>query len=305
MCSAYGTRLGQSFGVSSLATLLATPVRKAVFAMTDVRLNTPMERPTAPLPRDRAYVIAVNLLPLQDHEMWIEGRSVSRGPLQEGAVMVADLQQNPTFYAVGPFHSIWLQVPMDGLAINDGAMDGVLSCATGEAIADPFVVVLARTMLAMVNCGHRPSQTLVDHLFLALRGHLLDTYGAMPASQPRNANRGLLPWQHRRATALITEHLASGISLQSMADACQLAPSTFLRAFRNTFGETPHQWLIGKRIDKALDLMVDRCISLADIALSVGFADQSHFTRVFVGRMGVSPGAWRSASRGKALAAAE
>ncbi|WP_267226179.1 helix-turn-helix domain-containing protein [Dyella silvae] len=305
MCGAYGQRLGQSFGVSNPATLLASPMRDAVFAMTDVRRNTPMDGPTSPLPRDRSYVIAVNLQPLRDHEMWVDGQSVSRGPLPEGAVMVANLQQDPAFFAEGPLHAIWFHIPMDALMMDEDASDKALDCATGSVMDDPFVTVLARTMLSMVTCGHRPSQTLVDHLFLALRGHLLDTYGAPPAVQSRGGSRGLLPWQHRRATSLIMDNLTNGISLQAMASACQLAPSTFLRAFRTTFGETPHQWLIGKRIDRALDLMADRCISLADIALSVGFSDQSHFTRVFVGRMGVSPGAWRSANAGRALALAE
>ncbi|WP_157956487.1 AraC family transcriptional regulator [Dyella sp. C11] len=273
--------------------------------MTDIRRNVPMQAPSAPLPRDRSYLIAVNLKPLQEHEIWLNGESVSGGPLSEGAVIATDLQQDPVFFVAGPSHLIWFHVPMELLSIDERAESCALYCATGKAIDDPFVGVLARTMQSLLTCGHRPSQTLVDHLFLALRGHLLDTYATTPTEQARGNNRGLMPWQHRRTTTLIMENLTTGVSLQVMADACQLAPSTFLRAFRNTFGETPHQWLIGKRIDRALDLMTDRCISLADIALSVGFSDQSHFTRAFAGRMGVSPGAWRSASAGSSIALAE
>jgi len=51
--------------------------------------------------------------------------------------------------------------------------------------------------------------------------------------------------------------------------------------------------LLRRRVEVAKSLMRDRRLSLADIALSAGFADQSHFTRVFTQQVGISPNAWR------------
>src|SRR5438552_18460374 len=67
----------------------------------------------------------------------------------------------------------------------------------------------------------------------------------------------------------------------------------FARAFRNSSGVSPHRWLLKHRVDHARELLSDRALSLTDIALSCGFADQSHFTRVFTAMVGVSPGVWR------------
>jgi AraC-like DNA-binding protein len=58
-------------------------------------------------------------------------------------------------------------------------------------------------------------------------------------------------------------------------------------------GIAPHRWLLNRRVELAKDLLRDRESSLSEIALRCGFADQSHFTRVFTRRAGVSPGSWR------------
>ncbi len=58
-------------------------------------------------------------------------------------------------------------------------------------------------------------------------------------------------------------------------------------------GVAPHRSLLNRRVELAKDLLRSRASSLSEIALRCGFADQSHFTRVFTRRAGVSPGAWR------------
>ena len=62
-------------------------------------------------------------------------------------------------------------------------------------------------------------------------------------------------------------------------------------------GLPPHRYLLKQRIKTARALLLDSKQSLLDIALACGFADQSHFTRVFTAAIGVSPGALRRASK--------
>jgi AraC-like DNA-binding protein len=66
-----------------------------------------------------------------------------------------------------------------------------------------------------------------------------------------------------------------------------------VRGFKKSTGVSPHQWLLHRRIDLAIELMSDSDTSLAQIAFSAGFSDQSHFSRVFTQKMSVTPGAWR------------
>jgi AraC-like DNA-binding protein len=78
-----------------------------------------------------------------------------------------------------------------------------------------------------------------------------------------------------------------------LAEQCGLSVNYFSRAFKECTGLPPHQWLIRRRIEVARALLSNPDISLAEVALICGFADQSHFTRVFSRVMGISPGAWR------------
>jgi transcriptional regulator GlxA family with amidase domain len=67
----------------------------------------------------------------------------------------------------------------------------------------------------------------------------------------------------------------------------------FARAFRVSTGFPPHCWLPEHRVDHAKGLLSTKALSLTDVAALCGFADQSHFSRVFTAIAGLSPAAWR------------
>jgi AraC family transcriptional regulator len=106
--------------------------------------------------------------------------------------------------------------------------------------------------------------------------------------------KSLAPWQERLAKELMCAHLVDGIGLDRVATICGLSSSALTRGFKRSNGLAPHQWLMRRRLALAMELMHNRQISLAEVALQSGFSDQSHFTRVFTARVGISPGAWRS-----------
>ena len=83
------------------------------------------------------------------------------------------------------------------------------------------------------------------------------------------------------------------VPLQELAQACRLSVSYFARAFRISTGLPPHRWLLHRRVERAKDLLAGTGLSLSEIALSCGFADQSHFTRIFCQMVGATPAAWR------------
>jgi AraC family transcriptional regulator len=134
----------------------------------------------------------------------------------------------------------------------------------------------------------------VDHVSLAVGVHVASTYGGMrPVSRP--VRGGLAPWQERHAKEILCANLDGDVPLKEVARECRLSVSHFSRAFRRTMGVAPHHWLLTRRIEVAKEKLRDRGLSLSDVALACGFADQSHLTRVFTGMIGVSPGAWRRA----------
>jgi len=114
-----------------------------------------------------------------------------------------------------------------------------------------------------------------------------------PAAAP--VQGGLAPWQVRRVTAYIEANLEKPIRNGDLAAVAGLSPCHFNRAFRNSVGDSPHLYIIRRRIERAQGLMLSTDSSLSDIAAECGHADQAHFTRLFRRLAGDSPAAWRKA----------
>ena len=89
--------------------------------------------------------------------------------------------------------------------------------------------------------------------------------------------------------------LGEQISLRELANECRLLVSHFATAFRRTTGESPHRWLMKRRVEAAKEMLLSSELPLSAIALDCGFADQSHLTRVFTVMVGAPPGVWRRA----------
>jgi AraC family transcriptional regulator len=108
---------------------------------------------------------------------------------------------------------------------------------------------------------------------------------------------GLAPWQIHRLKAFIEEHLADSIRVEDLSDLVRLSTTHFSRAFRRSFGEAPHAYLIRRRLDRARHLMLTSDVALCELALACGFSDQAHLCKLFRQSTGKSPAAWRRERR--------
>jgi transcriptional regulator GlxA family with amidase domain len=106
---------------------------------------------------------------------------------------------------------------------------------------------------------------------------------------------GLAPWQVRRVLAYVDANLDKPIRNSDLADIARLSPFHFNVSFRQSVGNSPHEYVIRRRIERAQGLMLSTDASLSEIAVNCGHADQAHFTRLFRRVVGESPGAWRRA----------
>jgi AraC family transcriptional regulator len=133
----------------------------------------------------------------------------------------------------------------------------------------------------------------VDQVESALRVYLA-TCPQTQTGAPRRSTRGKLPvWKERRVKELMRSELSSKLSLKRLASECGLSIRHFTRAFRLSTGSSPRRYLAKLRIETARQLLMKPELSLHDIAMSCGFADQSHFTRAFSAAEKMSPGMWR------------
>ncbi len=116
-------------------------------------------------------------------------------------------------------------------------------------------------------------------------------------ARSKDERGGLAPWQLRRATEYIADHLADTVLLKDLSAQTGLSPSRFGRAFKLSMGISPHRWQMNLRILEAQEMLREGTRSQADVALATGFAEQSHFSRAFKEVVGVPPGAWQRAHR--------
>jgi transcriptional regulator GlxA family with amidase domain len=115
----------------------------------------------------------------------------------------------------------------------------------------------------------------------------------LDTAEARTTAGGLAPWQMKRVDAYIEGNITETLTLEQLASQAKLSASYFGRAFKVSAGETPHAYIMRKRVALARRLMLDTSASLAEIALDCGMADQSHMTRIFRRFTGTSPRAWR------------
>jgi AraC family transcriptional regulator len=106
---------------------------------------------------------------------------------------------------------------------------------------------------------------------------------------------GLAPWQIRRVTTHIEAHLDETIRNMELAKVVGLSSFYFCRAFRESFADSPHSYIMRRRVERAQGLMLTTNISLAQIAVNCGIADQAHFNKLFRRFFGETPGNWRRA----------
>ncbi len=73
-----------------------------------------------------------------------------------------------------------------------------------------------------------------------------------------------------------------------------MSPSHFTRVFRAATGRSPHQYVLGQRLERARRALLTTDTAIADIAGACGFADQSHLTRTMRRHLGLTPNALRT-----------
>jgi AraC family transcriptional regulator len=101
------------------------------------------------------------------------------------------------------------------------------------------------------------------------------------AGSPRGSERSV--------DETIEEHLAEPLPLVALANSVRLSPRHFARAFKESFGQPPHQYHLSRRIERAKMLLGEGKMSVTEIAIALGFADTSAFSTTFRRLAGGSP----------------
>jgi AraC family transcriptional regulator len=115
----------------------------------------------------------------------------------------------------------------------------------------------------------------------------------------RDRRAGLRAWQARKVHAYIDSHITGPVLVADLCGLARLSEAHFSRAFKRTFGTSPHAFVIRRRVELATQYMLQTEAPLSDIALRCGFSDQPHLCKQFRQITGHTPAAWRRAHNGK------
>jgi AraC family transcriptional regulator len=199
--------------------------------------------------------------------------------------------------------------------VRSGDANRLGRCAALAAISSSFAADLSASESvrsesldalrgAVVALIHAVNGVLNEELESAIgsvrrSAELLKVSACVPAfrAAPRIASRvargGLAPWQARMVKTYIVTHLDGNLGTNDLAQLVQLSSFHFCRVFRVSFGYSPHTYVTRRRVERAQGLILTTNLTLGQIALDCGFADQAHFTKTFRRSCGESPGEWR------------
>jgi AraC family transcriptional regulator len=169
--------------------------------------------------------------------------------------------------------------------------DSDLACLNVEpqyAVSDPHVVALVLNMRDEIQAGCPTGKLYGEALSMALAARLRARYSRETAPDGRRGPT-LSPRQVGRVREYVRKNLASNIGMGELADQVNLSPHYFSMLFRHAVGIPPHHYVLQERIHEAQRKLAEGRMSISELALNLGFSDQSHFSRAFRKMTGTTP----------------
>jgi AraC family transcriptional regulator len=239
------------------------------------------------------YHLVAIVLRREDVRISLFGRTVHDGIAMPGMFHVTGPGTVVHCVFRGPYDVLHLHVPNALITELAGDATGAgTPLRTEPALTqDPLGERLARALLAAEDLGGSFGRLYADCVSTAIVARLL---GSSRSSASRRAKVAeLARWRLKRVVDYVEASLADPVSLADLAAAAGLTRMHFAAQFRAATGLPPHEYLTRRRIERAQEMLLEDDLPLVDVALSVGFQTQSHFTSVFKRFVGQSPRAWR------------
>jgi transcriptional regulator of acetoin/glycerol metabolism len=268
----------------------------------DPQLSAQAHALTLPLVVNSARQIEERLFRERFPQAWII--AVAPQSDQPGALLAVDREHR----VIGADRCARRQFTLDHRALEAGTSVWTIFSRSGAVLQRglrsdyPVRLTAARggeTLFALVSTPVAASRAQLGKLDATLlmqpRSALLEDLQRHFAPDPPRG--GLSPGVLRRVREYIRANLHEQLDIGTLALRAGLSAYHFSRAFKASVGMPPHRYLLEQRIKRAAELLERSEQSLTSIALAVGFADQSHFSRSFHALMRLTPSQFRRAHR--------
>jgi len=196
-------------------------------------------------------------------------------------------------------HPEILQVYLRG-SIYQGAVGEIYNCDTSHAelvprfaILDPMLEQIAIAITTALRDGTAEDGLYIDTLAQMMAVHLARAHSSQSRPVRVPPMQTMSGWRMRRVIDYIEENLDGDLSLEAMAAEVDISPIYLARAFKAAVGQSPHRYVLSRRVERAKELLRNTELPVVDVALSSGFSSQSHLSYWFQRYVGVSPAAYR------------
>jgi AraC family transcriptional regulator len=177
------------------------------------------------------------------------------------------------------------------MACSDGAY-GEVERRPSRKFADARLSAMVAAVRAEMAAGFPSGRLFLDSVEQAMAVALVN--GHAVKHRPVQISRGGLgPARLRRIRELVHAKMEDELSLDELAQSVGLSTAHFARMFRKSTGETPHQFVLRQRLERAKAMLRAPDARVLDVAVACGFKTQQHFAQVFRELWGVSPTEYR------------
>ncbi|NEJ90007.1 helix-turn-helix domain-containing protein [Rhizobium leguminosarum] len=294
----YGQKFVSPFRADAVSQLSVSGLKKSRLLVSRLRRETPGHGLVMALQQEggAVYSVLLQLREQTNRELFVADKCIHRGSYAARTTSIVNHLERPMANLLSPFDNLMFTVPqiaLDEIADERGVRRvNQLHCAAG-GVFDETVWHLGNALLPALERPDEIGSLYAQQLMLAINTYFAQTFGGLRQSKEKTGT--LAPWQFKRATEAMTSLADEDLSLKELASHCGLSVSYFVRAFKSTTGDSPHRWILRHRIELAKSMLGNGDTNLVEVAASCGFADQSHFTRMFRSFAGVTPAAWRRA----------
>lgn len=226
-----------------------------------------------------AHLVEIVLAPVMEMEFRIGEHSRRVFDAPPGAVFVtpANADSFVSWSSVKESAVVALEPSsLQTLAVHEEGADTERLEWPVPGTVDPVALDIAQTLKTELKDRTRANTLYVESLVTQLGVHILRRYRSeRPSAKPRSR---LSAYNAKRIQTFMKENFARKLTLAEMAAACELSPSHFVNSFTATFGQPPYRYFLNLRVAYAERLLVERDLTIAQVAYLCGFSSQSHLT---------------------------
>jgi AraC family transcriptional regulator len=231
----------------------------------------------------------------QKIDRWVEGRQIRDEVSRPGASYLLPAGTQSRWVCYGTYRTFTFFLPTSLVERTAGEMgtDASVFERLGPGLSyDAVINELAASAMLELEAGAAGSRLQLDAIGTLLSVHLLRRAAGAASCRPPTQG-GLAGWQVKRIEECIAARFNEALSLALLASEVGLSPYHFARAFKKSTGQSPHQYLLNCRLDRAKELLATSDTSIRDIAATVGYDNPSQLSRLFRSALGTTPDAYR------------